>query len=72
MNRAIGEFLKKPDTQERLHKMGLASGGTWSPEETQAYIRKGPEHWKALAQEPGIEAQQPLRNAVNSSAGIPS
>ena len=57
MNKAIGEFLKKPDTQQRLHKIGLASSGTGSPEEVQAYIRKGQEQWRGLAQELGIEAQ---------------
>lgn len=57
MNKAIGEFLKKPDTQDRLHKIGLASSGTGTPDEVQAYIRKGQEQWKALAQELSIEAQ---------------
>jgi tripartite-type tricarboxylate transporter receptor subunit TctC len=57
MNRAIGEFLKKADMQDRLDKIGLASSGTGTPDEVQAYIRKGQAQWKALAQELGIEAQ---------------
>jgi tripartite-type tricarboxylate transporter receptor subunit TctC len=57
MNRAIAEFLKGQDIQERLLKIGLATSGTGSPQQTRGFIDRERQTWVDLAKELGIEPQ---------------
>jgi tripartite-type tricarboxylate transporter receptor subunit TctC len=57
MNRAIAEFLKGSDIQERFLKLGLATSGAGTPEQTRAFIARERQTWIDLAQELGVEAQ---------------
>ncbi|HEY8578783.1 MAG TPA: tripartite tricarboxylate transporter substrate-binding protein [Beijerinckiaceae bacterium] len=57
MNKAIVAFLELPDTQQRLHKIGLDSGRRGDAAWTQEYLRSEQANWRALAQELGIQAQ---------------
>ena len=57
LNRAIGEFLALPGTQKRLNDIGLATGGSDTPEGTAAFIAKQQEIWRGLAKELDIQPQ---------------
>jgi tripartite-type tricarboxylate transporter receptor subunit TctC len=57
LNRAIGDYLKGPDIQQRLLSFGLATEGAGTPETTGQFIRQEQEHWRALAKELDIQPQ---------------
>jgi tripartite-type tricarboxylate transporter receptor subunit TctC len=57
LNRAIAEYLKGPEIQQRLISFGLATEGAGTPESTAQFIRKEQDRWRALAQELGVEPQ---------------
>jgi tripartite-type tricarboxylate transporter receptor subunit TctC len=57
VNRAIGEYLKGPDIQQRLLSFGLATEGAGTPESTGQFFRDEQEHWRALARELDIQPQ---------------
>ena len=51
LSREIDQFLQKPETQQRLLALGLASAGTNTPETTGQFIRKEEDKWRVLAKE---------------------
>jgi tripartite-type tricarboxylate transporter receptor subunit TctC len=57
LNRAIGEYLKGPDIQQRLLSFGLATNGSGTPESTGQFIREEQERWRMLATELEIQPQ---------------
>ena len=57
VNAAIGEFLKGADIQQRLHAIGLATGGADTPEGTAKFIKREQEAWRAVARELDIQPQ---------------
>ena len=57
LNRAIGEYLKGPDIQQRLLSFGLATNGSGTPESTGQFIREEQERWRTLATELEIQPQ---------------
>ena len=57
LNGAIAGFLKLPNTQERMHAVGLASSGPKTVAETAAFISREQQRWRDIASEIGIEAQ---------------
>ncbi len=57
LNREIGEYLKGPDIQQRLHDFGLATEGAGTPASTAQFIRADQEQWRALAKELDLQPQ---------------
>lgn len=57
VNKAIAEFLQRPETKERLYKIGLDMGPPKTPKESAEYIRNQQEMWRKLAAELGVEPQ---------------
>jgi tripartite-type tricarboxylate transporter receptor subunit TctC len=57
MNRAIAEFLKGSDIQERFQKLGLATSGAGTPQSTREFIARERQTWIDLAKELGVEPQ---------------
>ncbi len=57
MNGAIAEFLKGSDVQDRFLKLGLATSGTGTPEQTRAFIVRERQTLIDLAKELGVEPQ---------------
>ncbi len=57
LNAAIAEVLNDPKLQQRLLGIGLATEGAGTPESTAQLIRREQAHWRALAEELGIEPQ---------------
>jgi tripartite-type tricarboxylate transporter receptor subunit TctC len=57
LNAQIGEYLERPELQQRLLGFGLATEGAGTPQSTAAYIRREQAHWQALARELDIEPQ---------------
>ena len=57
LNREIAEYLKSPEIQQRLISFGLATEGAGTPAGTAQFIRNEQDHWRALAQELGVEPQ---------------
>lgn len=57
VSRAIADFLARPDTKERLHKIGLDMSEPKTPAQAADYVRKQQAMWKSLAKEIGVEPQ---------------
>ena len=57
VNREIGEFLRRPEIQQRLISFGLATSGAGTPEGAGQIIREMQQYWRELGRELGIERQ---------------
>jgi len=57
LNRAIGEYLKGPDIQQRLLAIGLATNGGGTPESTAETIRREQDQWRKVGKELQVEPQ---------------
>jgi tripartite-type tricarboxylate transporter receptor subunit TctC len=57
VNKAISDFLQRPETKERLYKIGLDMGPPKTPGQSAEYIRTQQEMWRKLAVELGVEPQ---------------
>ena len=57
MNREIGEYLKRPDVEQRLLTFGLVDSGAQTPEVAGAFITREQAQWRELARELGVEPQ---------------
>ena len=57
LNGEIGEYLKGPEIQQRLHALGLATEGGGTPGSTAQFIRDDQERWRALAKELDVQPQ---------------
>ena len=57
VNKAIGDFLQRPETKQRLYQIGLDMGPPKTPAQSAEYIRNQQEMWRKLAAELGVEPQ---------------
>ena len=57
LNKDIGEFLRKPEMQERLLALGLATDGGGTPESTAQAIRQEQELWRTVGKELDVQPQ---------------
>jgi tripartite-type tricarboxylate transporter receptor subunit TctC len=57
INRAVGEFLERPEIQQRLIAFGLATEGAGTPESTGQLILEQQQLWRYLARELDIQPQ---------------
>lgn len=57
LNKAIGQFLDRPDVQQRMLMFGVATEGAGTPESTEQAILKEHEDWQKVADELHIEPQ---------------
>jgi tripartite-type tricarboxylate transporter receptor subunit TctC len=57
LNKDIGEFLRKPEMQERLLALGLATDGGGTPESATQAIRQEQELWRTVGKELDVQPQ---------------
>jgi len=57
MNREIGEYLKRPEVEQRLLTFGLVDSGARTPETANAFITREQAQWREFARELGVEPQ---------------
>ena len=57
MNREIDQFLKEPDTRERMFQFGLGTSGAGTPQSTGEFIRAERDRWAGIVKELGIQPQ---------------
>jgi tripartite-type tricarboxylate transporter receptor subunit TctC len=57
LNRAIDDYLKAPNVEDKLLTFGLSTDGGGTPESTAQAIRNEQEQWLAVAKELGVEPQ---------------
>jgi tripartite-type tricarboxylate transporter receptor subunit TctC len=57
LNEEIDAYLRKPEMQERLPPLGLATDGGGTPESTARVIRQEQELWRTVARELDVQPQ---------------
>jgi tripartite-type tricarboxylate transporter receptor subunit TctC len=57
LNRAIGDYLRGAEIQQKLLSFGLATEGAGTPTTTASFIRSEQDTWRALATELDIQPQ---------------
>jgi tripartite-type tricarboxylate transporter receptor subunit TctC len=57
LNRENNQFVKLPETQQRLHATGFVAAGEASPKETAEFVRTERERWGRIFKDVGIEPQ---------------
>jgi tripartite-type tricarboxylate transporter receptor subunit TctC len=57
LNREIGHFLERPEIQQRMLALGLATTAIETPDTTMQFIRHQQEQWRAFAQELDLQPE---------------
>lgn len=57
LNQEIGQFLQRPDIQQRLLALGLAVTGADTPETTGEFIRQQQAQWRSFGQELNLQPE---------------